>query len=401
MFKLCCDPGDAVLVPEPSYPLFEYLARLEGVATLGYRLAFDGEWHVDFASLDEARRGAGHAPRAVVVVNPNNPTGSYLKRGELERLAAFCRARDLALISDEVFAPYPFAAPRIGWSARPPHQKRADAPAIFSLGGLSKACGLPHLKLGWIAVAGREAERSLAALELIADTYLSVSTPVQRALPELLVAGARSAELIAARVAANLAALGGALPAGSACSLLAAEGGWSAILRVPAHPTDGDWAVSLARETSVLVHPGYFFDMRGGTFVVVSLLPAPDTFADGHRTRCLAYRRVPEIMGPCSSPSRPRPQSRSCCPRARTTAARRPGRSATLSRRTCRVSCCRLAARRGPAPCACPSRPTARGRCGSTSAIRKAARCCGDGSRPRPPRGPSRPSAWRWPKLPR
>ncbi len=156
-----------------------------------------------------------------------------------------------------------------------------DAPAVFSLGGLSKACGLPHLKLGWIAVAGREAERSLAALELIADTYLSVSTPVQRALPELLAAGAEIRGRIAARVAANLAALGGALPAASACSLLAAEGGWSAILRVPAHPTDGDWAVSLARETSVLVHPGYFFDMRGGTFVVVSLLPPPDAFAAG------------------------------------------------------------------------------------------------------------------------
>ncbi|MFL5307459.1 MAG: pyridoxal phosphate-dependent aminotransferase [Polyangia bacterium] len=284
LFKLCCDPGDAVLVPEPSYPLFEYLARLEGVTTLGYRLAFDGEWHVDFASLDEAAgagQRAGHAPRAVVVVNPNNPTGSYLKRGELERLAAFCRARDLALVSDEVFAPYPFApaAERVVCAAAAP--EAGDAPAVFSLGGLSKACGLPHLKLGWIAVAGRETERSLAALELIADTYLSVSTPVQRALPELLAAGAEIRGRIAARVASNLAALGGALPAASACSLLAAEGGWSAILRVPSHPTDGDWAVSLARETSVLVHPGYFFDMRGGTFVVVSLLPALDTFAEG------------------------------------------------------------------------------------------------------------------------
>ena len=179
-------------------------------------------------------------------------------------------------MSDEVFAPYPFApaAERVVCAAAAP--EAGDAPAVFSLGGLSKACGLPHLKLGWITVAGREAERSLAALELIADTYLSVSTPVQRALPELLAAGAEIRGRIAARVAANLAGLGGALPAASACSLLAAEGGWSAIMRVPSHPTDGDWAVSLARETSVLVHPGYFFDMRGGTFVVVSLLPAPD-----------------------------------------------------------------------------------------------------------------------------
>ena len=284
MFKLCCDPGDAVLVPEPSYPLFEYLARLEGVTTLGYRLAFDGEWHVDFASLDEAAAAgqrAGHAPRAVVVVNPNNPTGSYLKRGELERLAAFCGRRELALVSDEVFAPYPFgaAADPVVCAAAAPEAR--NAPAVFSLGGLSKACGLPHLKLGWIAVAGREADRSLAALELIADTYLSVSTPVQRALPELLEAGAEYPRADRGARGPNLTALGSAVPAASACSLLAAEGGWSAILRVPAHPTDGDWAVSLARETSVLVHPGYFFDMRGGTFVVVSLLPQPDAFAVG------------------------------------------------------------------------------------------------------------------------
>ncbi len=280
LFKLCCDPGDAVLLPEPSYPLFEYLARLEGVRTSGYRLAFDGEWHVDFASLEDAASG-GRRPRAVVVVNPNNPTGSYLKRPELERLAAFCRARALALISDEVFAPYPFgpAVDRVICAAAAP--EAADAPAVFSLGGLSKACGLPHLKLGWIAVGGTDADRSLAALELIADTYLSVSTPVQRALPELLVVGAEIRRRIAARVSHNLAALRAALPERSACSPLAVEGGWSAILRVPAHPTDGDWAVGLARETSVLVHPGYFFDMRGGTFVVVSLLPAPETFATG------------------------------------------------------------------------------------------------------------------------
>ena len=280
LFKLCCDPGDAVLVPEPSYPLFEYLARLEGVTTSGYRLAFDGEWHVDFASLEEAAARAPRA-RAVVVVNPNNPTGSYLKRPEMERLAAFCRARELALISDEVFAPYPFGAAtdRVVCAAAAP--EGAGAPAVFSLGGLSKACGLPHLKLGWIAVGGSDAHRSLAALELIADTYLSVATPVQRALPELLVAGAEIRARIAARVAHNLAALRAALPERSVCSPLAAEGGWSAILRVPAHPTDGDWAVNLARETSVLVHPGYFFDMRGGTFVVVSLLPAPEVFATG------------------------------------------------------------------------------------------------------------------------
>lgn len=278
LFKLCCDPGDAVLVPEPSYPLFEYLARLEGVTCAGYRLAFDGDWHIDFASLAEAAERAGR-PRAVVVVNPNNPTGSYLKRSELARLADFCRARDMALVSDEVFAPYPFATnpERVLCAAA----EAGDAPAVFSLGGLSKACGLPHLKLGWIAVGGRQAARALHALELIADTYLSVSTPVQRALPELLAAGVGIRARIAERVARNRAALSAALPPGSPCSLLPAEGGWSAILRVPASRSDGDWAVTLARQAGVLVHPGFFFDMRGGAFLVASLLPDPEAFSGG------------------------------------------------------------------------------------------------------------------------
>lgn len=282
LLKLCCDPGDAVLVPEPSYPLFEYLAGLEGVASVGYRLAFDGDWHLDFASLDEAAARAardGHRPRALIVVNPNNPTGSYLKRRELARLEAFCRAADLALISDEVFAPYPFGqdADRVACAA----SAAGDLPAVFSLGGLSKACGLPHLKVGWIAAGGRQVDRALQALELIADTYLSVSTPVQRALPDLLQAGATVRAAIAARVAANRAALASAVPAGSACSVLPTEGGWSAILRVPASRPDSDWAISLARAAAVLVHPGYFFDMRGGAFLVVSLLPPPETFATG------------------------------------------------------------------------------------------------------------------------
>jgi aspartate/methionine/tyrosine aminotransferase len=282
LFKLCCNPGQAVLVPEPSYPLFEYLARLEGVEARGYRLAFDGDWHIDFASLEAAAQEAaraGHPARAVIVVSPNNPTGSYLKRAELSRLAAFCRAGDLALIADEVFATYPCGPDpeRVVCAAATP--EAADAPAVFSLGGLSKACGLPHLKVGWIALGGRDSRASLPALELIADTYLSVATPVQRALPRLLDLGANIRAAIAARVADNRAALQARVPPSSGCSILPCEGGWSAILRVPASCTDGEWAVSLARDAGVLVHPGYFFDMRGGAFLIVSLLPPPATFA--------------------------------------------------------------------------------------------------------------------------
>jgi alanine-synthesizing transaminase len=286
LFKLCCDPGDTVLVPEPSYPLFEYLARLEGVVPLGYRLAFDGVWHIDFSSVREALAAAGQAgrrPRALVVVNPNNPTGSFVKRDELARLAALCGELDLAIISDEVFAGYPSG------SASPSDEDRvrtvavdgsfATAGAAFSLGGLSKACGLPQLKLGWIVVGGRDAPQSIAALELISDTILSVGTPVQGALGDLLALGADVRGAIATRVAGNRAHLAAALPTTSACTLLPAEGGWSAILRLPASRSDEEWAADLITRDRVLTHPGYFFDLRGGTFLVVSLLPRPEVFA--------------------------------------------------------------------------------------------------------------------------
>jgi alanine-synthesizing transaminase len=283
LFKLCCDPGDVVLVPEPSYPLFEYLTRLEGVVPIGYRLAFDGVWHVDFGSLDGAlatAREAGHRPRAIVVVNPNNPTGSFLKRDELARLTAIATREDLALVADEVFAPYPIGPDPDRVSAVAVDLVVANGPPVFSLGGLSKSCGLPQLKLGWIVVGGRNAARTVGALELVADTYLSVATPVQVALADLLALGAEVRAAIAARVAGNRARLAAALPPTSGVTALPVEGGWSAILRLPASRADEAWAASLVAETGVLVQPGYFFDLRSGTFLVVSLLPAPDPFAD-------------------------------------------------------------------------------------------------------------------------
>jgi alanine-synthesizing transaminase len=282
LFKLCCDPGDAVLIPEPSYPLFEYLARLDGVVPIPYRLAFDGVWHVDFGSvadaLAEARRRNVRC-RALVVVNPNNPTGSFLKRDELARLAEVCAAATLALISDEVFAPYPFSTDpnRVTTVATAP-PFAAAAPA-FSLGGLSKACGLPQLKLGWIVVGGSEPARARAALELIADTYLSVGTPVQSALPQLFALGAGVRSAITDRIAENRATLAAAVPPGAPWSVLPSEGGWSAIIRLPATRSDEDWAAGLVADAGVLVHPGYFFDLRGGTFLVASLLPSPAVFA--------------------------------------------------------------------------------------------------------------------------
>jgi alanine-synthesizing transaminase len=296
LFKLLCDPGDFVLVPEPSYPLFEYLAQLDGVRPVGYRLRYDGQWHIDFATLAEAadRVGAAGAGtlRAVVVVNPNNPTGSFVDAADLTRLAAFCADKRAALIADEVFAGYRFAASDSA-SHRPGSGPEAaclaSAPEVtsgslvFSLGGLSKACGLPQLKLGWIAAGGPAAPlaSALARLELIADTYLSVGTPVQLALPRLLKLGVEIREAIQRRVRENRARLLEALPAVSPCTLLAAQGGWASIVRVPAIATDETWATTLLDQDDVLVHPGYLYDMPPGAYLVLSLLPEPALFAAG------------------------------------------------------------------------------------------------------------------------
>ncbi|HEY2730130.1 MAG TPA: pyridoxal phosphate-dependent aminotransferase [Polyangia bacterium] len=285
LFKLLCDPGDAVLVPEPSYPLFEYLARLEGVTPVPYRLAYDGAWHVDFASVDEALTQVRGRARALIVVNPNNPTGSFLKRFELPALAARCTAHGLAVIADEVFALYAAGddAEQVrALAAEPAFTERV---LTFALGGLSKACGLPQLKLGWMAVAGpaAQADEATARLTLIADTYLSVGAPVQAAATRLLAIGREARRSIAARVASNRAQLGASLPASSRCTLLPSEGGWSALVRVPATRSDEAWASALLADDGVLVHPGYFFDLRGGTFLVLSLLPSPEVFAEGTR----------------------------------------------------------------------------------------------------------------------
>jgi hypothetical protein len=266
LIKLLCDPGDAVLVPEPTYPLFEHLLALEGVRAIPYALAYDGEWHIDFATV-------GGGARAVFVVSPGNPHGAYLKRAEWERLQDL----GLPIVCDEVFADYPI----LGAPDAVVPAARADARTLtFTLGGLSKSCGLPQLKLAWIAAAGPGADEALRRLEQIADAYLSVGTPVMVAAPRLLELGAGVRADILARVRANHAALA-ARVAGTPVTLLRAEGGWSAVLRFPATRTDEELALDLLARRGVLVHPGYFFDLAGGTFAVVSLLPPPATFAAG------------------------------------------------------------------------------------------------------------------------
>jgi hypothetical protein len=273
LFKLLCNPGDEVLVPAPSYPLFEYLAALDSVQPRAYHLEYHGAWSLD---VDGLRRATTGRTRAVVVVSPNNPTGSYLKRAELEALAAHCRAHDLALIGDEVFSEYVLDA-ELPRTTSVLAQRQALA---FSLGGLSKGLGLPQLKLGWIVATGPDdlVKPALERLELVCDTYLSVGTPVQVGLPTLLAEGAGIRTAIRDRVTRNYRALLGAASQCPSVDALPAEGGWCAVLKVPAMQSEESLVLQLLEQDRVLVHPGYFFDFPREAFLVLSLLPDPDIF---------------------------------------------------------------------------------------------------------------------------
>ena len=279
LFKLLCAPaGDSVLVPVPSYPLFEHLTRLDGVAAAAYPLHYDGRWWVDFDSVD---RMWDAATRALLAVSPNNPTGSALTAAEYEGLAARCAARDAAMIVDEVFADYP-----LGANAGLEHAASPASPCLtFRLGGLSKSAALPQLKLGWIAVDGPEVmvAQALERLELICDTYLSVSTPVQIAAAELIAGGAAPRAQVAARVRANYAALKDLCAGYPSVNLLHADAGWSAVLRVAARASEEAMTLDLLERDGVVVYPGFFFDFPHEAFLVISLLPEPAVFSAGVR----------------------------------------------------------------------------------------------------------------------
>lgn len=277
LFKLLCDPGDEVLAPRPSYPLFDQLAAFEGVALRPYPLVYDGAWHVDTAALAQA---VGPRTRAVLVVSPNNPTGQVLRAGELAALERL----GLPIIVDAVFDGYRLRD--VADAARP-----LESPGlVFVLGGLSKGAGLPQMKAGWLAVGGPDAvaHAALERLELIADTWLSVGAPVQHALPRLLAAGRQTADAIRARVRANMARAMAAC-AGTPLTVLPADGGWYAVLRVPRlYGDDGwlddeGWAAALLEEDGVRVQPGFFYDFADDGHLIVGLLTPPSAFAEGLR----------------------------------------------------------------------------------------------------------------------
>jgi hypothetical protein len=281
LFKLLCDAGDAVLVPHPSYPLFEHLTQLESVTAIPYALEYHGAWRVD---VDSITRAATDRVRAILIVSPNNPTGSFLHQDDLDALSNLAASRGWAIIGDEVFADYPLdPAPEAT-------NVLAGADVLtFSLGGLSKAAGLPQLKLGWIGFGGpsSKVDQALAAYEVIADTYLSVSTPVQAAAADLIERGTAIRSQILARVQRNLESLRKLATAHPSVSVLRVEGGWSAVAQVPQLRAEEALVLELLEKDDVLVHPGYFFDFDREAFVVVSLLVEPATF-DQAVTRLLA-----------------------------------------------------------------------------------------------------------------
>jgi aspartate/methionine/tyrosine aminotransferase len=278
LFRLLCDPGDEVLVAQPSYPLFDFLATLGDVRLRPYPLFYDHGWWIDFDRLESA---IGPRTRAILVVHPNNPTGHWTGQVERDRLEELCVRHALALIVDEVFLDYPLEAsaslPRT--FAKGPH------PGLtFVLSGLSKICGLPQMKAAWIAALGPERVRAdaLARLEIIADTFLSMNAPVQLAMPSWLAGrGAVQAE-IRSRVRGNLAALERlATQSGGGFEVLRAEAGWSAVLSLAGCVGEPQCAERLVRERGVVVHPGGFYGMAEPQRVVVSLIGSTAEFAEG------------------------------------------------------------------------------------------------------------------------
>ncbi len=273
-FRTLCNPGDEVLVPEPSYPLFAFLADIQDVALVRYPLVYDHGWQIDFHALEAATTAR---TRAVIVVNPNNPTGHFVKMQEIEVLNRLCAARGLAIIADEVFLDF-----RLSGEARFSFAGNAGA-LTFTTSGLSKISGLPQMKAAWLITSGPEQVKSaaLARLEVIADTYLSMNAPVQLAMPAFLEQRHAFQKQLLARVRNNLAELDRQLMVQKACSRLMVEGGWYVVVRVPATGPDEDLAIELLEREGVYVHPGHFYDFPSYGYLVLSLITEETEFQAG------------------------------------------------------------------------------------------------------------------------
>lgn len=281
LLRLLCEPGDEIAIARPSYPLFDFLATIQDVKLCPFRLVYDHGWQIDFQALRDA---ISARTRAILLVHPNNPTGNFIGADEAEQLQAICGERNLALVVDEVFLDYEI---RAGNSRRKLHGSfvSSDRALTFVLSGLSKIAALPQMKVGWIATSGPDAlvRDAMARLEIISDTYLSLSAPLQHALPALLGQRERMQRQILDRIEMNLAQLNESLARQTLVSRLEIEGGWYAVLRVPAVQSDEELAIRLLEEKSVLVQPGHFYEFADEGYLIVSLLTPADRFAEGMR----------------------------------------------------------------------------------------------------------------------
>jgi len=294
VFRTLCDPGDELLVPAPSYPLFGFLADIHDLRLVKYPLLYDYGWQIDFHALELA---ITPRTRGIIVVNPNNPTGHFVRPEDLAILNEICSARDMALVADEVFLDFAYgdgnarrevarnARPR-GLGGRKPASLAVNTGTLtFTMSGLSKISGLPQMKAAWLVTNG-PAElktKALERLEVIADTYLSMSTPVQLALPELLQQRHGFQKQVMTRVRKNVAELDRQLSQRKACSRLEIEGGWYVVLRVPATRSDDDLAVELLKNKGIYVHPGHFYDFSTDGYLIVSLIMQEREFSEGIR----------------------------------------------------------------------------------------------------------------------
>jgi alanine-synthesizing transaminase len=275
VFRTLCNPGDEILIPEPSYPLFAFLADIQDVKLVRYPLDYDYGWQINFHALQQ---GITPRTRAVIVVHPNNPTGHFTKPGDLEKLNEICSARNLAIIADEVFLDFAIQGDHA------PFTFAQNAAALtFSMSGLSKISGLPQIKAAWLVTSGPEQlkTQALARMEIIADTYLSMNAPVQSAIPALVAQRHSFQTQLRARVRKNLAELDRELATQKYCARLAVEAGWYAVLRVPATRSDEELAIELLTRKNVYVHPGHFYDFPSDGFLVVSLITREEEFAKG------------------------------------------------------------------------------------------------------------------------
>jgi alanine-synthesizing transaminase len=274
VFRLLCNPGDEILIPAPSYPLFDFLADILDVKLVRYALIYDHEWQIDFHTLERAI-----TPRTcgVIVVHPNNPTGHYAKPADFAKLNALCAAHGIAIIADEVFLDFALEK-----NQQASFAANRSAPT-FTLSGLSKISGLPQMKAAWLVASGPEQWKAeaLARLEVIADTYLSVNAPVQLAIPKFLELRHAFQEQVMSRIRRNLAELDRQLALQDKCTRLAVEGGWCAILRVPATRSSDDLAIELLRTKGISVHPGHFYELSSEGHLVASLLTHESEFSDG------------------------------------------------------------------------------------------------------------------------